>query len=64
MEPEGSLSCSQKPGTGPYTEADESSPKLPTILILSSHLYLGLQSCLVLLGFATKTLYPFLIYPM
>jgi len=29
MYPEGSLPCSQKPTTGPYTEPLESSPHLP-----------------------------------
>jgi hypothetical protein len=31
MEPEGSLPCSQKPATGPYTESDASSPHPPTL---------------------------------
>jgi hypothetical protein len=26
MEPEGSLSCSQEPSTGPYPEPDQASP--------------------------------------
>jgi hypothetical protein len=30
-EPEGSLSCSQKPVIGPYHEPDELSPHLPTL---------------------------------
>jgi hypothetical protein len=29
MEPEGSLSCTQQPATGPYPEPDESSPHFP-----------------------------------
>jgi hypothetical protein len=33
MEPEGSLTCSQKPSTGPYPEPDQSNPSHP---ILSS----------------------------
>jgi hypothetical protein len=32
MEPEGSLSRSQEPATGPYHEPDESIPHLPTLL--------------------------------
>jgi hypothetical protein len=31
MEPEGSLSCSQNPATGPYPEPDESSHQLSTL---------------------------------
>jgi hypothetical protein len=31
IEPEGSLSCSRQPPTGPYPEPDESSPHLPTL---------------------------------
>jgi len=30
MEPEGSLSCSQKPTTGLYPEPDACSPQFPT----------------------------------
>jgi len=29
MNPEGSLPCTQQPATGPYPEADSSSPYLP-----------------------------------
>jgi hypothetical protein len=46
MEPEGSLPCSQEPSTGPYSEPDQSNPSHPiflrSILILSTHLRLGL----------------------
>jgi len=35
MAPEGSLSCSQEPETGPCPEADESSPQ-PHILYLKN----------------------------
>jgi len=48
MEPEGLLSCSQEPATEPYPESDESShiltPYVRSILKLSSHLFLGLES--------------------
>jgi hypothetical protein len=62
MEPKASLLCTQQPATGPYPEPDESSPPFPTvslrfILILSSHLRLGLPSCLFTSGLLTKILY-------
>jgi hypothetical protein len=47
MQPEGSLPCSQEPSTGPYPEPDQSNPHHPIlrpILILSTHLRLGLPS--------------------
>jgi hypothetical protein len=59
MEPESSLQCSQKPSTGPYSEPDQSNPHQPIysylrpILILSTHLHLGLPSDLFLSGFPT-----------
>jgi hypothetical protein len=65
MEPESSLPSSQKPATGPYPEPDESSAQLltmfpeDTLLILSSHLLLGLSSGLF--RFPTEILYAFLI---
>jgi hypothetical protein len=31
MEPEGLLSCSQKPAIDPYPKPDESIPQFPTI---------------------------------
>jgi hypothetical protein len=49
-KPEGSLPCSQEPSTGLYAEPDWSSPYHPfslrSILILSTHLLLGLRSAL------------------
>jgi hypothetical protein len=53
MEPEDPLACSQEPSTGPYPEPDQSNPYHPitlrSILILSTHLRLGLPSgCLLL----------------
>jgi hypothetical protein len=56
MEPVGSLTCSQKPSTGPYSEPDRSSPYYPYYLSkiylkLSTHLRLGLPSSLFPSGF-------------
>jgi hypothetical protein len=48
MEPEGSLTCSQEPSTGPYPKPYQSNPHHPislrTILILSTHIRLCLSS--------------------
>ena len=65
MEPEGSLPHSQVATTCPFPETDHSMPPHPTawrsILMLSSHLCLGLPSGLCPSGFPTTTLYtPFL----
>jgi hypothetical protein len=63
VEPEGSSPYSQEPATCPYPKPDRSSlyPPHPTsrrsIIILSSHLLLGLPSGLLPSGFPTKTLY-------
>jgi hypothetical protein len=58
-EPEGSSPCSQEPSTGPYPEPDWPSPHhfLRSILILSTHLHLGLPSGLLPSGFLTNILY-------
>jgi hypothetical protein len=67
MEPEGSLPCSQEPSCCSYPEPDESSPYHPTlrsILILLSHLRLGLPNGLSPPSFCTKTLYAFIFLPI
>jgi hypothetical protein len=33
MEPDGSLPCSQKHTTGPYTEPDAAIPHIPTLFL-------------------------------
>jgi hypothetical protein len=71
MEPEGLLLCSQDPAIGPDPEPDESSPYHPShhilvrsILILFSHLHLGLPSSLFLSGIPINILYAFLFPPV
>jgi len=68
MEPEGSLPHSQQPATCPYREPDQHSPCLhPTswpILILFSHLCLGLPSGLFSSASPTKILYAPLLSPI
>ena len=60
MEPEGSLVPSQAPAICPYPKPDQSSPlhliSCRSILILSSNLYLGLQSGIVASCLPTKSL--------
>ena len=68
MEPEGSSPHSQHPAACPYPEPDRSSPcpcltSGTHILILSSHLRLGLPVDFLPSGFPTKTLYATLFSP-
>jgi hypothetical protein len=68
MEPEGSIPNSQELSTCPYPEPDKSTSPHPTspryILILSTHLLLGLPSDLFPSGFPTNNLHAFLFYPV
>ena len=61
MEPEGSLPHSQQPSIYPYPQPQQSSTCPMSILILSSHLSLGLPSALFLSRFPIKTLFPTLL---
>jgi len=67
METEGSLPHSQVPANCPWASSIKSIHPHPTswrsILIISSHLCLGLPIGLFLSGFLIKTLYTPLIYP-
>jgi hypothetical protein len=70
MEPEGSLPHSQELSTCPYPEPNQSSPRQPnlplkrSILILSTHLRLGIPIGLFPSGFPTNSLlYAFLFPP-
>jgi hypothetical protein len=60
-EPEGSSPWSQEPSTGPHLEPVPSTPHHPIplrfILILSTHLRLGLPSGLFPFGFPTNIIY-------
>jgi hypothetical protein len=66
MESESSLPCSQEPSTGLYPVPDQSIPPYPvslrTILMLSSHLHLGLPNGLFPSGFLTQILWSTCIY--
>jgi hypothetical protein len=63
MEPEGLLPCSQEPSIGPHPQSDQSSP-YHTILILSTHLRLGLPSGLISSDLPTDNLYAFFFLPI
>jgi hypothetical protein len=57
MQPEGLLPCSQEPATGPSPDPDRSNPiSSRSILILFTHLRLGLPSGLFPFGFPTNIL--------
>jgi hypothetical protein len=66
MEPKGSLPCSQEPSTCPNPDPDQfssyhlNSIPLRCILVLSTHLRLGLPSGLLLSGVPTNILNAFL----
>jgi hypothetical protein len=70
MEPKGSLPCPQEPSTGLDPEPDQSGSYYPnpislrSILILFTHLRLGLLSSLFPSGFPTSILYLFLFFPI
>jgi hypothetical protein len=69
MEPEDSVLWSEEPATGPYPEPDKSSPlprtiSLRSMLILFSHLHVGLFNCLVASGFPIRTLYKLIFSPV
>jgi hypothetical protein len=69
MKPKSSLPFSQEPSTGPYPEPDQSNPyhsilSLRSILILSTHLRLGLLSGLFSCDFPTHILCAFLFSPI
>jgi hypothetical protein len=68
MEPISSLPCSQEPFTGPYPQPDHSNPyhpiSLTSILILFTHLSLGLRNGLLPSSFPTNIQYVFLLSPI
>jgi hypothetical protein len=70
MELKGSSPCLQEPSTGPYPEPGQAIPYHPlpfslrSILILSTHLRLGLPIELIPSGFPTNIHYPILFSPI
>jgi hypothetical protein len=69
MEPENVLPCSEEPTTGLYSEPAESSQypnsiSLRSILILSSHLRVGLAAGLFPTGIPTRTPCTIFLFPM
>jgi hypothetical protein len=69
MEPEVSIPCSKGPSTCSHPEPYQSNPHHPilslirSILMLSTHLRLGLPSDLFPSGFPTNILHAFLFFP-
>jgi hypothetical protein len=64
METESLLTCSQEPTTGPYPIPDEYVPCLRSLLVLSSHLLVGLPSGPFPQGLTTNILDAFLLSNM
>ena len=69
MEPESSLQNSQEPAICPYPEPDQFIPSdylisWRSVLMLSSHLRLGLPSGFFPSGFPIKILYALLLFPI
>jgi hypothetical protein len=70
MEPHDSSPCSQEPSTGPYPDPFEFSPHLHTLLLFTTLFNItlpsipSLASFLFSLGFPSKILWTFMIFPL